>query len=154
MTRMGRRRRWFYSCNSCDLWATHLAPSMSGATSPIPLYLPAFSPVCSRCIAPFPHGMESNIEPFAGPKPETLPRGVGVLACRLPHRPGACLFPPKAQLVAPKPPSDGGSPEPKASQFIRLSPCLCASVVSILKPIRPISAYIRPYPPFSDHKKI
>jgi len=58
-------------------------------------------------------------------------RGVGVLACRLPHRPGACLFSPRAQLVAPKPPSDGGSPEAKACQFARRALFLCASVVKI-----------------------
>ena len=58
-------------------------------------------------------------------------RGAGVLACRLPHRPGACLFSPRAQLVAPKPPSDGGSPEAKACQFARRALFLCASVVKI-----------------------
>jgi hypothetical protein len=45
-------------------------------------------------------------------QPEPFPRGVGVLACRLPHRPGACLFSPRAQ-----------SPEHKASEKpIRLHP--------------------------------
>ena len=64
-------------------------------------------------------------------QPDLFPRGAGVLAHRLPHRPGACLFLPRAQLVEPKSPSDGGSPEPKASQFVRLALCLRASVVSI-----------------------
>jgi hypothetical protein len=64
-------------------------------------------------------------------QPEPFPRGAGVPTCQLPHRPGACLFSPRAQLVAPKPPSDGGSPEAKACQFARRALFLCASVVKI-----------------------
>ena len=62
--------------------AAHLAPAMSGATSTIPLYLQAFSPVGSLCDAPFPQGMSACVEHLAGPKPEPFSRGAGVLACR------------------------------------------------------------------------
>jgi hypothetical protein len=53
-------------------------------------------------------------------QPDLFPRGAGVLAHRLPHRPCACLFLPSAQR-----------PAPKASQFVRLALCLRASVVAI-----------------------
>jgi len=93
-----------YSCHSWHSWATHLAPSMSGATSPIPLCLQSFSPVSPRCVAPFPQGMSAYAEQFASPKPEPLPRKAGVLACQLPHRPGACLFLPRAPRPVPRAP--------------------------------------------------
>ena len=94
---------------------------MSGATSPIPLYLQALSTACSRCVAPFPQGMRLNIEQCARPKPEPLPRRVGVLACRLTHRPGASSRLPQAPDPRPENPS---AQSPPTSAHIRPFPTI------------------------------
>ena len=76
-----------------DVWGNiHHSPLFAG-----------FSTAGSCGVAPFPQGMRVYVEQFARAKPESFPRGAGVLACRLPHRPGAYPFCPKSQAPDPKP---------------------------------------------------
>jgi len=98
----------------------------------------------------FPQGMESNIELFAGPKPEPFPRKARILACRLPHRPGACPFLPRAQSQIP--PSFSGLLCASVPLWFPSGKRLCVFALNPARAsTRPISAYIHPYPPISAH---
>jgi len=88
----------FYSCHSCDSWATDLAPAMSGATFTIPFCLPGFSTVGSRGVAPFPQGMSAYVEHLAGTKPESFARGSYVRSAGWRTVPVCLAFGPKPSL--------------------------------------------------------
>ena len=98
MTRMGKRQRRVYSCDSCDSWATDLAPAMSGATFTIPFCLQGFSTVGSRGVAPFPQGMSAYVEHLAGTKPESFARGSYVRSAGWRTVPVCLAFGPKPSL--------------------------------------------------------
>jgi hypothetical protein len=106
-------------------------PASSDLSKPLKNIFTFFGPWTADVHHPLLMSLVMNVVMTALNDRPVKKRGVGVLACRLPHRPGACLFSPRAPLVAPTPPSEGGSLEAKACQFDRRALFLCASVVKI-----------------------